>query len=288
MSVNIYINMLDKDTTDKLYDFVLNEPKTIQEISQFLGKSWLTASRYVEKLVPQGVIGMRTFRGGTQGALKIVYTKSRLQNLSATQSYIRERISGGTKKADFSPSEIFQFAQKKEAFTIPTHDYTQNFANMKKHFLSAQSEMLVFSGNLSFLYASDGEQKILDVFAQLAKRGVTIKILCRVEMHGLDILNQLLAINTQLGVDRIFVRHAYHPLRADIIDNRMISCAETLRGTGFGEDEQSKDISIIYKIYDEQWISFISRLFWEYYSGAISAQERIALFTKLRESTQYP
>jgi DNA-binding Lrp family transcriptional regulator len=280
--------VLDKETTEKLYDFLKDEPKTVQEISHLLGKSWLTAQRYVEKLLDEGVIGSRTFRGGTRGALKIVFLRPKLQSLNATQEYIHARILSGSQKSHMSPSEIFQFAKQKEAFSVPAIDSKQNFVNMKKHFLSAQNEVLSFSGNLSFLNISHNGESILDVFKTLAQRGVTIKVLCRVEVAGLENIQKLLAINKQIGKTMIFIRHAYCPLRADIIDGRMISCAETLEKSGFREKELAQNMTIIYKIYDSDWVTFLNKIFWEYYSGAIDAQDRITLFSQIVNSGKFP
>ena len=57
-----------------LNDFVYARPRTIQEISQLIDKNWRTADRYVDKIAKEeGTLAVRTFRGGTRGALKVVY-----------------------------------------------------------------------------------------------------------------------------------------------------------------------------------------------------------------------
>ena len=67
--------MLTKQIKETIYEFVKDEPKTIQEIAQKISSSWVTAQRYIDKLSEEGIIGSKTFRGGTKGALRIVYTK---------------------------------------------------------------------------------------------------------------------------------------------------------------------------------------------------------------------
>ena len=55
-------------------DFVKQEPRTVQEISKLIGKSWVTADSYLKKIKGRtGLIEIKTFRKGSQGALKIVF-----------------------------------------------------------------------------------------------------------------------------------------------------------------------------------------------------------------------
>ena len=66
--------MLDTKTIKKINDFVYTKPRTIQEIAHLIRKNWRTANNYVDKIAKEsGAISVRTFRGGTRGALKIVY-----------------------------------------------------------------------------------------------------------------------------------------------------------------------------------------------------------------------
>ncbi|MEK6845578.1 MAG: hypothetical protein AABY26_02370, partial [Nanoarchaeota archaeon] len=66
--------MLDSAITKKIEEVVYAKPRSIQEIAQLLNKNWRTADRYIEEIEKNfGTISTRTFRGGTRGALKIVF-----------------------------------------------------------------------------------------------------------------------------------------------------------------------------------------------------------------------
>ncbi|MFH1308006.1 MAG: hypothetical protein ABIH72_04095, partial [archaeon] len=69
--------MLNSNIIRKIEEFVYTKPRSIQEISQHINKSWRTADRYIQEIEKEfGTISTRTFRGGTRGALKIVYWSS--------------------------------------------------------------------------------------------------------------------------------------------------------------------------------------------------------------------
>ena len=42
--------MLERETVKQIYDLVFTKPRTVKEISQDIGKSWVTTDRYVERL----------------------------------------------------------------------------------------------------------------------------------------------------------------------------------------------------------------------------------------------
>jgi len=63
--------MLDSETIKKIEDFVYQKPRSIQEVSEHLGKNWRTVDRYIEEIGKSfGTISVRVFREGTRGALK--------------------------------------------------------------------------------------------------------------------------------------------------------------------------------------------------------------------------
>lgn len=260
--------MLTKEITQKIYNFVTDEPKTIQDISHLIGKSWLTTQRYLDKLSEEGVIGCKTFRGGTRGALKIIYKRPALQSISATQKHISDKILSGVRKDDFSPSDLFQFAKKREVDVVKSLNSKDNFLRMKKHFLQAEGEILLFSGDLSFLQYGNNSESMYDVIEDIAKRDISVKVLCRVELTSVKTVQKVLAINSQLGKNCISIKHCSQPLRADIIDGKGVSCIETF-------NRSDKPLHVLYKLYDKEWCDFLVQIFWQMYRGSISAEERI-------------
>ena len=108
--------MLDGQIIDKIEQFVFKSPRTIQEISELLGKNWRTADKYVAKIVENyGTIGVKVFRGGTKGALKIVYWAG-VENASNTvfQEELETEIMQGREKYDFYPFDMYQFVNDKK------------------------------------------------------------------------------------------------------------------------------------------------------------------------------
>ncbi len=86
--------VLDDKTVKKIVDFVKPEPRTVQEISKNIKKSWLTTDSYVKQIKERtGLISIKTFRAGTQGALKLVFysNPNSLQGDDVRQSRQRAR-----------------------------------------------------------------------------------------------------------------------------------------------------------------------------------------------------
>lgn len=65
---------LGQEEINNITSFVKKEPRTINDVAKFIGKSWVTTNKYLEKIKNMtGLICIKTFRKGTQGALKLVY-----------------------------------------------------------------------------------------------------------------------------------------------------------------------------------------------------------------------
>lgn len=274
--------MLDKETEKKIYDFLASEPKTIQEISQMLGRSWLTASKYVEKLSKYGLISYKTFREGTRGALKIAYLTSNNTSLSSSKKYVKTRIMSGSHKQDFSPSEIYQYS-KGEAIWLSKEMYEKDISYFKKILYQADEEILIFSGNLSFVNYSDGKQNMIEILQELIDRGIVIKIICRIDIVGYENITKLLELNKSQGKELISVRHAHTPLRGVIIDKKLVSLTEHIAKNKFRDFEVQSDQYIIYKIFDEDWVNFLYNIFWQYYRASIAANKRIEIFNEIKK-----
>ena len=66
--------MLTPDAIKAVNEFVYKQPRAVKEISELLKVSWVTADKYLNYMIEKyGTIKIKTFRGGTRGALKIVY-----------------------------------------------------------------------------------------------------------------------------------------------------------------------------------------------------------------------
>ena len=100
--------MLKKETIKKINELVFTKPRSIFEISKHIKVNWRTANRYVDKInKEEGTISTQVFRGGTPGALKVVYWNN-IENIhtSGIQERLFKQIEMGRFKEDFSSSEI--------------------------------------------------------------------------------------------------------------------------------------------------------------------------------------
>lgn len=272
--------MLTQEIVKKINDFVYVKPRSIDEIAKHIKKNWRTADRYVQRIAEQqGTLATRTFREGTRGALKIVYWAN-IEQIHSTsfQEKLFRAIESGRHKQDFSPFDIYQHidAKKKSAFFEEQEDeaerVVQDLAGLLRN---AKKQLLIFSGNLSWSNLVQGKTKILDIFEELAKRNVSIKVLTRVELTGLNNTRKALAVNTRIGRDAVEIRHREQPLRAIIIDDKLAQFKEIKNPADYKKEELKKKTFIFYTIYDRDWIEWVQKVFWNMFATAIPAEKRI-------------
>lgn len=276
--MNIFIMMLDSAIIKKICDFVYIKPRSIQEIAFHINKNWRTADAYVEKISKeQGVLQVRTFREGTRGALKIVFWQN-IEKIHSSdfQERLFKKIEAGKNKQDFSPFDIYQYVDEKKryAFLEEQTEYSitekQDLVNTLR---SAEKQVLIFSGNLSWVNAIQGRKRIIDIFEELAERNVSIKILCKVDMESMEKIEKILAINYKLKKEMIEIRHSEQPLRAFVIDNKLARFKESRYLEK--KDEIKKKSYIFYEIKDEEWIEWLNKLFFNIFRTSIKADKRI-------------
>jgi hypothetical protein len=278
--------MLSTEIIKKIEDFVYSKPRSTQEIAQHIKKNWRTADRYVEEIEKNfGTLSTRTFRGGTRGALKIVYWATmEKRNNSIFQETLEQQINVGRWAEDFSCFDIFQHVpdSEKEIWIKEGENEVQagrleEFAEVLRE---AKKQVLFFSGNLSFINYKD---KKIDVFAELenlVKRGISVKVLCRVDVVSIKNVQKLLSLNYKHGKDLIEIRHREHPLRATIIDNLMFNLKEVKKPTG-RVNELDKKIFIFYNIKNKEWVEWITKIFWKMFFSSVGVDKRLNELGKL-------
>lgn len=273
--------MLDSKTIKKINEFIYSKPRTVQEIAQLIGKSWRTADSYVERIEKEtGSIATRVFREGTKGALKVVFWNNveRIHS-SEFQEWLFKRIESGRKKQDFSPFDIWQHIDKnkKRAFLKDADEKNEEesesvFADL---FNSCESQLLVFSGNLSWINASFGKKSVIDSLKELAKRKITIKMISRVGLESTSNIKKVFEINDNIGIESIEVRHCEQPLRGMIVDKKIARFKEIKNPEGYKKSELEKKCFICYDIYDEDWIEWLQKVFWNLFRNSIDAKKRL-------------
>ena len=283
--------MLDNKTIKKINDFVYTKPRTIQEISLLIRKNWRTANNYIEKIAKEsGTISVRTFRGGTRGALKIVYW-SNIEKIhsSGFQERLFRKIERGRAKTDFSPFDIYQYVaeDKRKAFLEEQEEEkVTTKQDLTNTFRSAQNQILFFSGNLSWSNLKERNHAILSVLKELVKKKISIKVLTRVDVASLKNLQRMMAINEEVGREAIEVRHCEQPLRAFIVDNRLARLKEIKNPEDYKKDELSKKTFLFYEVYDEEWIEWLQKVFWNLFRTAMSANKRLKDLDSIQNITK--
>jgi len=284
---------LTKAEEKSICDFVKIRPRSIQEISEHIKRNWRTADRYVEKISDEtGFLSTKIFREGTRGALKVVYW-SFSEDIHSTsfQNEMVEDIMKCKHKIDFSPFEIYQHVddKKKKAYVqdaskVDSENEVSEKQDLVGFLRQATKQIMVFSGNLSWINAKQGKIHMLDVIRELAKRNISIKVIARVSMIGVDNVKKLLAINKELGRDIIEIRHRYQPLRTIIVDGKSAKFKEVKNPTFYLEGEVKKKIEIFYDIYDKDWVEWLQKVFWKMFSLATPAEKRIAEIGKIKNA----
>ncbi len=280
--------MLNRDIVKKINDFVYQKPRTIQEIALLIKKNWRTANSYIERIEKEeGTISTRTFRQGTKGALKIVFW-NQIEKIHSSefQQRLFNQIQAGRRKEDFSPSEIYQFISnnKKSLKLLKDKEYAskQNFDDFKNLLLSAKSQILFFSGNLTFSNIKYHDEKIQQIIEKLAEKNISTKILTRVEIPGLENIKNILAINDKIGKKIIEIRHCFQPLRTTIIDNKIAVFKEVKDPRDYPKEELTKKIYILYHIHDQEWVEWLQKVFFNLFRTSISVEKRIEDFKNIK------
>lgn len=271
--------MIDQKIVKKISDFVYQKPRTMQEIAVLLNKNWRTADSYVNQIIEQtGNLSVRTFRGGTRGALKIVFWNN-LEKIysSEFQEYLFKQIEQGKEKLDFSPFDIYQYVdnKKRNAFLEKQEDEaTEVEQNLIGILRSCNKELLIFSGNLSWANIKQDNTEIIKVMEELARNNVQIKIVANVDLNSLYNVKKILSINNKLGKEIIEIRHRKQPLRAFIVDNKIARFKEIKSLDEYKKGTKKKTF-IFYEIFDQEWIEWLQKVFWNFFRAAIDAKKRI-------------
>ncbi len=277
--------MLDKNTIQKIEKLISYEPRSINEIAINLNKNWRTVDRYLKQIEEEyGTINTKTFRGGTRGALKIAYL-SNPEKISHTkfQEELEEQIIKLKKKGDFSAFDIFQHVPEKNKRVIVENEINEastNLTELIQILKETKKELKLFSGNLSWINLKEGKIDLFETLENLVKNGIRIKVLCRVDLDGIENIKKVLSLNYKYGKELIEIRHKEHPIRAFVIDNKTIRLKEIKEPTGKIKELDKKKF-IFYTIKDKEWSEWLGKLFIKLFNTSIGSERRIQELNKL-------
>jgi hypothetical protein len=281
--------MLKQELVRKIEDYVYTQPRSIQEIASHIKKNWRTADRYVQEIERElGTVSSKVFRGGTRGALKIVYwTAVEKISRSVFQEQLEKEIMASKDKKDFSAFDIFQHAadgNKRAIIEKAIEENSTNLEELKELLDSAKKEVILFSGNLSFMNLSGKKFNMERIFEDLIDRGVNIRIICRVDLTGTKNIEKALALNFKKGKDLIEIRHRVQPLRAILVDKQIIRLKEVKEPTG-RINELDRKVFIFYTIKDKEWGNWLHGIFWKMFASSIGVEKRLKEIEKLKEKS---
>ena len=278
--------MIDRDTIKKIEEHVYTKPRTVQEIAELIKKSWRTADSYVDTIASEtGNIAIRTLRGGTRGAVKIVYWNN-IEKIHSSQAQERlfKQIELGRIKHDFSPFNIYQYVDEKKRTSF-FEDQEEELINVKQDLAgtlrSAQRQVLFFSGNLSWANLKQQGKELTKVFEEITEKGVSLKFLANIDITSLANAQKINAINTIIGKERIEIRHCEQPLRAFIVDEKVVKMKETKSSSE--QTKKGKNTYLFYEIYDEDWVAWMQKIFWNFFRIGIPLQKRVKDLETIRK-----
>lgn len=270
---------LNEEISNQIIEFIQKEPRTVQEISKHIKKSWVTTDSYVNQIQDQkGLIQIKVFRAGTQGALKLVYYNySDSLVTDEVKKYIYEQIKGGRKKQDFDFMDIYQYVKEDKKKIILEEfkdEMVSEIQDLKSLFTKAEKHIFVFSGNLSFINMKEKEIKIMDIIESKLKENVKLTILCRVNMASLSNI-QKLSVLMQKYPNQIEIKHIYQPLRGFVIDDKIARFKNVENVNEYKSGELLTNIRIFYEIYETEWVEWLQKVFWNLFRSSINYKIRI-------------
>jgi hypothetical protein len=277
--------MLTNKTVQEIERFLSSQPRSINEIANHLNKNWRTVDRYLKQIEEEyASIETKTFRGGTRGALKIAYLSSPEKiSSSKFQEELEERIINSKRKEEFSSFDIFQHIEEKNKIAIVEDEINEESTNLKELMTilkETKKELKLFSGNLSWINLNKGNIDLFKTLEDLVKKGVKIKVLCRINLEGVENIKKVLELNYKYGKELIEVRHRDHAIRAFIIDNKTIRLKEIKEPTGKIKELDKKKF-IFYTIKDKNWADWLGKIFNKMFSTSIGSEKRLNELNKL-------
>jgi hypothetical protein len=270
----------------RIIEFVKKEPRTIQEISRVIKRSWVTTDSYVRDIKERtGLIDVKTFRPGTQAALKIAFYQSAETVASDdTRENLFEQIRHGRSKQDFDFLEVYQYVpeKRKRAFIEDAVDeaFSVN-SSIVSLFRGVKRTIFCFSGNLSFINMEKGKVRIIDIVEDLLKAGVQFKILCRVNIASIGNIKRL-AVLAKNYPGLIEIRHCYQPLRGFIIDDRIACFKNEEQLKSYRAGELGRNSRVFYEITDTDWVLWLQKVFWAMFKVSVDHDVRMREMSRIR------
>jgi len=271
--------VFSKKEQDLIIEYVKKEPRLIQDIALHIGKSWVTAESYVDKVVKDtGLLNVKVFRPGTKGAVKVVFWNySERSQAGDMQKRLFDKVNLYWNKKDFDPLEVFQWVDPKKRNSAIEYYDESGFSKESKigrFLLKANEEVLCFSGNLSFINVVEGKSCVLNVLKELLERGVVIKVICRIDLASMKNINELSKLINKYP-KQLEIRHCRQPVRGFVVDGSIARLKSELQQEDYRPKELTKNARAIYEFSDTAWVDWLKGCFWHLFRNSIGYQERV-------------
>ena len=281
---------LSEEEIQTILRMVQKEPRTVQEIAQTIDRSWVTTEKYLQELKEKtGQISLKTFREGTQAALKIVhYSDSTLTIGDEVKQALAQQIITGKQKTDFDFMEIFQFVRENEK-RAHTYDSLKPESSIAKETANnpAKETAFVFSGNLSYISYNYKGRNMVDMIEGELEAGAHIRILSRVNMSSLSNIEKVSHLLVKYP-NQFEIRHRYQPLRGVLVDGKFARFRNEERMENYREGELEKNTRIYYEITSNEWITWLESVFWSMWRSSIPYDQRIKEIQKISRTQTMP
>ncbi|MFH0714380.1 MAG: hypothetical protein V1847_02185 [Candidatus Diapherotrites archaeon] len=226
---------------------------------------------------------MKVFRAGTKGAVKVVYWNygDSVQS-DEIRSRLFEKIRLLSDKNLFDPLEIFQHVSptkgnaRVEYYTDPLVEPNKG---LSAFFKKVNEGLLCFSGNLSWINVKEGSNPLTRAFERMLERGVSVKILCRIDVATLKNLHKIESLMRRFP-KQVEIRHCHQPLRGFVADGKLVRLKEEKAKNIFKAKELEKDVRVFYEFSDEVWTQWLEQVFWYLFRHSIEYEKREKLLEK--------
>lgn len=145
---------------------------------------------------------------------------------------------------------------------------------MSSMFSSAEQEVFCFSGNNSWMAFVEDGKPLIKTVEETLRRGVTIRILARVDMGSMENLNAISRL-MKTYPETLSIRHCRHPLRGWIVDAARTRLIDDKKTAYYKQGELKGDIRVFYEWTDPEWTQWMLQVFWNLYRPAVPAEDRI-------------
>lgn len=160
---------------------------------------------------------------------------------------------------------VFEEGQEQEFFL-------KNFAELMEN---AKENVFIFSGNLSLVNYEFGGKTTMKILESLVKKGVSFKVIARVELTAMKNIEKMLSLNIKSGRNAVEIVHLEQPLRGFIVDGKIVGLKEVKNPLNYKKGELENKTYLFYCFWDKKWVDWMQKVFWKLWQNSFDAKTRM-------------